>query len=304
MNKIITNLALIADAAEYFDRKTGAAWKIRATLTNMVVWAANGLIYARNAEDREREYKAMITLGTLRTWVRDTNTSGLVLDLTPAAVARTLGLGRVTDPHAEACRVARAKCLQRRNAAQFSTFYKEALSQLEEQEARKRANVEEIANLLSDDSFDYEGEFTDNRGVSLMYSKLTSLKDEELYDEDIVERQIDTLSETLGNTLESLYVECERELSGAITTNKIARLEGYFQSINAMMKIVGVDTAKMAQRQAKLEQLVQAQLDQLNPSLVSIDQDIAKQLADMATPAEPEQPKPKRYMVKGDTVKA
>ena len=298
MNKIITNLALIADAAEYFDRKIGSAWKIRATLTNMVVYAARSLIYARKAEDRERECKAMVVLATLRCWVEDANGSGLVLDLTPGAVARTLGIGRNTDPHAEACRIARAKCLQRRNAADFKNFYNEAFNQLEEQEARKVADVEEIANLISDDSFEYEGEFTDNRGVSIMHMNLTTLPDTDLYDEDSVERQLDTLAEGLGNTLENMYIECKRELAGAITTTKINRLEGYFNGIKQMMSIVGVDTEKMADRQLKLEQLVQVEMDKIDTAIVDVDAQIEQQMMEIAKP-EPEPIKtPKRQMVK------
>lgn len=301
MNKIINNIALIADAAEYFDRRIGSAWKIRAMLTNMVVYAARSLMYARKAEDRERECKAMVILATLRCWVKDANNSSLVLDLTPGAVSRTLGIGRITDPHAEACRIARAKCLQRRNATNFKAFYNEALNQLEEQEARKTADVEEIANLISDNSFEYEGEFTDNRGVSTMYMNLTSIPDTDLYDEDSVERQLDQLAEGLGNTLETMYVECERELAGAITTNKISRLEGYFQGINQMMNIVGVDTKKMADRQIKLEQLVQAEMDKLATAIVDVDAQIEQQMMEMAKPEpEPEPAKaPKRGMVKG-----
>ena len=60
MNKLIQNLAQIADAAEYFDKKTGAAWKIRSALTNMVVWACNAHLYAVKTDSAERIATALV----------------------------------------------------------------------------------------------------------------------------------------------------------------------------------------------------------------------------------------------------
>ena len=130
MNKIVNNLAQIADAAEYFDRKTGAAWKIRGALTNMLVWSANGLLYANQTNDPERIFKARTELATLRIWARDANTSSFVLDLTPSNVRRTLGLERQVDVHEEAVRMARMKCIQIRSTSRFQQFYKDAVSSI------------------------------------------------------------------------------------------------------------------------------------------------------------------------------
>ena len=138
----------------------------------------------------------------------------------------------------------------------------------------------------------------DKKGKPTNERTLRQLNDTDLYDEDSVERQLDTLSEGLGNVLETMYVECERELAGAITTNKITRLEGYFQGINQMMNIVGVDTKKMADRQIKLEQLVQAEMDKLATAIVDVNAQIEQQMMEMAKP-EPTK-SPKRNMVKGD----
>ena len=91
MNTIINNLSLIADAAEYFDRATSAAWRIRAALTNMAVWAANSYVYLEeNQPDSERLHRDRIKLSTIRTWIRDCNASSFVLDLTPGNVRKTL----------------------------------------------------------------------------------------------------------------------------------------------------------------------------------------------------------------------
>ena len=46
MNKTVTNLSLIADTAEYLDRATSAAWRIRSSLQGMAVWSANAFISA------------------------------------------------------------------------------------------------------------------------------------------------------------------------------------------------------------------------------------------------------------------
>ena len=96
-NLVITNITLIADAAEYFDRKIGSAWKIRAAVTNMLVWAANRVITLEknpNA-DRDQLVDARIVLATLRVWARDMNTTSLSLDLLHDSIRRTLGLDRV-----------------------------------------------------------------------------------------------------------------------------------------------------------------------------------------------------------------
>ena len=136
MNPIINSLSLIADAAEYLDRSTSAAWRIRAALTNMAVWAANSYVWLEeNQPDSERLHRDRIKLSTIRCWLRDCNTSSFALDLTPGNVRKTLGLERITDPHEDACRIARTKCMQTRSAANFAKYYTSAL---ELAEARKQ----------------------------------------------------------------------------------------------------------------------------------------------------------------------
>ena len=305
MNEVINNLGQIAAAAEYFDRKTGAAWKLRAVITNAVVWAANRVWTLQNDENAPREMlcKAMITLATLRCWARDVDSTALSLDLTPGAVRRTLGLERKIDAHDEACRVARTKCIQRRSAAKFQEFYNAAIQALDDQRKAREAAVESIANLISDNGFSWEGEFTDMRGYDVLLSKGSFLDDTDLYDDDSVELQTDRLAETVAGVLEGMCLECEADLAAALTTTKINRLSAYAQGIDQMMKIVGIDTAKLARRQVELERQLDSELNKVEAKIKTVDADIEGEISKLMAQqdAEPqEQTKSTRRMVKGE----
>lgn len=305
MNEVINNLGQIAAAAEYFDRKTGAAWKLRTVITNAVVWAANRVWTLQNDENAPREMlcKAMITLATLRCWTRDVDSTALSLDLTPGAVRRTLGLERKIDAHDEACRVARTKCIQRRSAAKFQEFYNAAIQALDDQRKTREAAVESIANLISDNGFSWDGEFTDVRGYDVLLSNGSFLDDTDLYDDNSVELQADRLAETVADVLESMHLECEAELAEALTTAKINRLSAYAQGIDQMMKIVGIDTAKLARRQVELERQLDSELNKVEAKIKTVDADIEGEISKLLAQqnAEPQEPtKPKRRMVKGE----
>lgn len=302
MNEVINNLGQIAAAAEYFDRKVGSAWKLRAVITNAVVWAANRVWTLQNDENAPREMlcKAMITLATLRCWARDVDSTALSLDLTPGAVRKTLGLERKVDAHDEACRVARTKCIQRRSAAKFQEFYNEAIQALDDQRLARENAVEAIANLISDTGFAWSGEFIDFRGYDVMLDTGSSLDDTDLYDDASVELQADRLGETVAGILETMHLECEAELEGALTTAKITRLSAYGEGIQQMMRIVGIDTAKLARRQVELEAQLEKELAKVNEKVSNINADIegeiTKLLAQQEQQSEPT--KPKRRMVK------
>lgn len=308
MNKIITNLAQIAQAAEYFDKKTSAAWRIRSCLTNMLVWAANSYIRAKKNMDVEQECKAAVRLATLRTWMRDCNESSFVLDLTPSAVRKTLGLERVVDIHEEACREARFKCIQTRSAANFKKFYDAAISAHTERMRQREENVESIAELLSDNTIAVSHEMSDYF-KSFMHNDIAAgdVEDQKLYDDAAVEQEADTLAECVANALEAMYDVCEQQLAAAITTDKVQRLTGYHHGIMQMMQVVGVDTKRLAQRRVALEAQIAAMANQAKASVASIDADIEAQLAAMAEPqpeAEPEPVKPSRSRVKAEDTHA
>ena len=306
MNEVINNLGQIAAAAEYFDRKTGAAWKLRAVITNAVVWAANRVWTLQNDENAPREMlcKAMITLATLRCWARDVDSTALSLDLTPGAVRRTLGLERKIDAHDEACRVARTKCIQRRSAAKFQEFYNAAIQALDDQRKAREAAVESIANLISDNGFSWDGEFTDMRGYDVLLSNGSFLDDTDLYDDDSVELQADRLAETVAGVLEGMCLECEADLAAALTTTKINRLSAYAQGIDQMMKIVGIDTAKLARRQVELERQLDSELNKVEAKIKTVDADIEGEISKLMAQQDAEsqeQNKPReRHMVKGE----
>lgn len=277
-NQLINNLTLIADAAEYFDRSTSAAWKIRSAITNALVWQANRVIYMQTQDDSQRLYGEQIKLATMREWMRDCNASSFVLDLTQRAIAKTLGLDRNVSPHDEATRIARGKCQRALSAARFTEWYKEALHGLEQQRRQREENVSKIEDLLHGDGFTLDGQLFDASGVDICYTD-DFVRDADLYDDSSVEEVLDRLAETIGNALETMYNECDRQLSGAITTSKINRLSGYMTGIETMMKIVGVDKTKMAQRQVKLEALIAEQAAKHEGTAKNIDEQIAEQTA-------------------------
>mgnify|MGYP003608622122 CR=1 FL=1 len=285
MNKIINNLAQIAAAAEYFDRATGAAWKIRATLTNALVWSANGYLYALETDSVERIARSMIELSTLRSWARDCDTNAFALDLLPGSVAKTLGLERQVDVHEEACRVARQKCLQTRSAMKFKLYYDNAIAAFEEQRRVRAERVDTIAQLLADTGWMLDEVLADHFETHLLIKVPGfSLSDADLYDDAAVEAQADRLAETVGNALESMYDECETQLAAAITTDKIGRLSGYSTAINNMLVITGVDMKKLAARRAALEHQIEMAVEQEAKSVAQIDAEITAQMAEVVAP--------------------
>ena len=307
MNKniVITNITLIADAAEYFDRKIGSAWKIRASMTNALVWAANRVINMEKNKNAEPDQlvDVRVTLATLRVWAEDMNTTSLTLDLLHGSIRRTLGLDREVDPHEEACRVARDKCQRARSAARFTEFYNAAREALDEQRRQREEAVESIAWLLSQNGFPASDLVkTDSLVVT---DQDEFVLDEEIYDENMVEYQFDQLSERIANVLESMHVQCDAELSAAIVTNKINRLSSFMTAIESMMDIIGVDKSKLDIRQVALDKQMADAEAKIKASMQNINADIEGEISKMmaqqdAESQEQTKPKRERRMVKGE----
>ena len=306
-NLVVTNITLIADAAEYFDRKIGSAWKIRAAVTNMLVWAANRVVTLEknpNA-DRDQLVDARVVLATLRVWARDMNTTSLSLDLLHGSIRRTLGLERDVDEHTEARRIARNKCQRASSAARFTEWYNAARESLEEKRMRREEAVENIVWLLSQDGFPAKDVLkTDGSNNAAFVNEEGFAIDEDIYDETMVEYQFDQLSERLANVLESMHIQCDHELSAAIVTNKIQRLSAYMTGIESMMDVVGVDKSKLARRQLALEKQMEDAEAKIKASMADINTDIegeiSKMLAQEEQQPEPTKPKRERRMVKGE----
>ena len=310
MNKIVTNLSFIADAAEYFDKKTSAAWKIRSCLTNMLVWSANSLIYAMQSNDKQRIQNQQVVVATLRCWMRDCKDSSFSLDLTESTVGNTLGLNKPVDVHEDAKRIARQKCLQARSALRFEEYYKGALLAAEEQLNRKKSVISDIAAILSDNGFIFNGEFIDGAGYQHLYNE-EFVRDEDLYYDATVERQADQLAECVANCLESMYDVCEQEYASAIVANKVNRLQGYKAAIKSMMAIVGVDESKLEKRRQLIEKQIKDQMDLLDHQVVDVNAEIEAKIIALNAPAEPAPaepapaepaPKPKAKVIR--TIKA
>lgn len=301
-NVVITNITLIADAAEYFDRKIGSAWKIRAAMTNILVWAANRVINMEKNKNAEPDQlvDVRVTLATLRVWAKDMNTTSLTLDLLHSSIRRTLGLDREVDPHEEACRVARDKCQRARSAARFTEFYNAAREALDEQRRQREEAVESIAWLLSQEGFSaIDLVKTDSLVVT---NQDEFVLDEEIHDENMVEYQFDQLSERIANVLESMHEQCDAELSAAIVTHKITRLSSFMTAIETMMDIVGVDKSKLARRQVAIEKQMDEAENKIKASMKTINADIEGEISKLMAQqnAELQEPKRERRMIKGE----
>ena len=300
MNKHVNAIPLFSTALEYFDRKTGGAWRLRSCLTSMAVWAGNGHLYALQSGDPDRIAKSMITMATLRTWMHEVRNDGFALDFTSTAVAKTLGLDRHVDAHVEASRIARDKCIRSRSATKFVQYYKEAMSQLDETRRRRLESVEQITELLASSYFQLTEDVADH--LRTFYTITTDgimgvVCDSELYDDAAVERQADQLAECLANVLTSASEVCEAEYSGAITEAKIAKLTGFRNGIRMGMEQVGINLSQLAKRKQALDALIDAQAATLDAEVKTLDEQIAAAQAQVA----PDAASPKVTTVKGAT---
>lgn len=296
LNKLINNLPLIANASEALDKETGAAWRIRSRLAGIGVWAANA--YQRCVEtsncDPDAMANAIIHLATVRRMMRDVNANAYTLDFTDTNVARTMNVDREIDLHGEAIKSARNKCQRVRSSSRFKEFYNEALNQLEEQRQVKLARVSEIAYLLSDDGFNFEeavASALQNRGISTVIDGkvVESLGDDALYDEGhfSIERDLESLGETVALSVEAMWNHCNRALASAITQTKIDKLTAYREACLHMMPIVGIDVAKLAERAAALDTQLKAAEQALEQDNASMEADMQQMEAELAAQATP-----------------
>lgn len=298
MNKHINAIPLFSTALEYFDRKTGGAWRLRSCLTSMAVWAGNSHLYALQSGDPDHIAKSMITMATLRTWMHEVRNDGFALDFTSTAVAKTLGLDKHIDAHAEASRIARDKCIRSRSATKFVQYYKEAMNQLDETRRRRLESVEQITELLASNGFEITPDVADHlRTFYAIIDNGLYLSDSELYDDAAAERQADQLAECLANVLTSASEVCEAEYSGAITEAKIAKLTGFRNGIRMGMEQVGINLSQLAKRKQALDALIDAQAATLDAEVKTLDEQIAAAQAQVA----PDAASPKVTTIKGAT---
>lgn len=328
MNNVINNLPTIASAAEYFDRKVGSAWRIRTAISNALIWSCNSYLYAIKTDDADRIMRCMVTISTLRTWARDCDQNALQLDLTERGVAKTLGIDREVDVHEEALRIAKGKCIRARSAAKFKDFYQAAFAAVDEQQKQRRDSVAEIAELCSDTGWQqpcqevvdaYERHYTGSCHPfvadrftmplnDLAVEAGDSYDDEDtpraffgLYDDDMVQEHADKIQEAVAHAVQLMHDECDAELTAAITTSKIARLEGFMASIKRMMEVCGLDMKRYADRTAKLKAQIDAAWGEVNTEAQCLQAAVEAQINEMSTPPEPAK-EPKAKVIK--TIKA
>ena len=290
MNNLIINIPLISSPLEYFDRQTGGAWRLRSCFINMGVWAANAHLWALTTDDTQRICTTMQTLATIRTWLHEVVADGFALDLTAPAIRRTLGLDKELDPHEEAKRLARIKCIKVRSSTRFMEWYKDGFAALHEQRKRREESVEQIAELLAGTGFEVTEDVADHLQTFYAAPHNTNgyFTDTDLYDEATTERQLDQLSECLANVLVTANEVCDTEYAAAITETKVAKLQGYRQALRMGMEIVGIDTEKLQAKSQALNALLDVQEAKVDNDLRSLDEQIAAAMEQVSpAPATP-----------------
>lgn len=298
MNKTITNLSLIADAAEYQDRNTSAAWRIRSTLQSIAVWTANAFLTALKTDNSERIFNAAVKLSTVRVWMRDCNSSSFVLDLTPTGVANTLGVDREIDIHVEAERIARQKCKAVLSAKRFKEYYTRAKESLLEQQAQRKERVESITDLLSDQSMSLTQDVRDYASTFHGLTLSQTVADEDLYDDNSVERESDRLNETVGVACEAMLNDIDVQLGATIIAAKMDRFLGYRKAVLTMMEVVGVDTKKLVERQQKLAASIDEAAASIGAQVATVEADIAAQMDEIRIERQCEEPAPAKTKTK------
>jgi hypothetical protein len=244
MNKIVNNLPLIASALEYYDPKTGGAWRVRNALTGAVIWSAHRVLKLKEQSVREvlvevamhgedppvgmslealRIIEALKTFHTTLTWANDAQDGSFILDLSERGVENALGLTRKVDVHGDACKLAREKCMRIRNAKRFVEYYKEALAQVEEQRKTRMQMVDGIVGMI-------------NEGAHHAY-----------YDEDCATREAERIEEAIFTALEATHAAAKADLDGAVSPTKINRASAAVTALETMYKALGYKP-KEAQR--------------------------------------------------------
>jgi hypothetical protein len=282
MNIIIENIPLIASALEFYDQKTGAAWRLRTAIVGAVVWAAHRMIKLEEAaepETVEEAYKvgsdeagkpqflssatpeirrlqdAATAFHTLLAWANDAQEYGFPLDMTGTGIGGALGLSKKFDAHAEAVNVARNKCMRARSAKRFKEFYASALDAVSEQ----RKDREEL--------------------VSAIEARIDEGAAPNFYDEEVVSLQAERLEEAMCSAVESTWQAAKLDLFGALSPTRITRASSAVEALEKMGEILGI-------RPKKLESCNKALSEQLEKAQAEVDADAKKLDAEMKAMAE------------------
>jgi hypothetical protein len=297
MNKIINNLPLITSALEHYDSKTWGAFKVRSTLTSMVVWAAHKLVklgdkplrepadqepldsrktagaspaeiaeMAIDSDDADRIAEARVVFATVRDWAREAEEGGFPLNLSRKAIRKTLNLDQDVDVREEALKLAREKCRRAYSAHRFEEFYHSSLQTLEEQRRVREAMIEDIENLI------YSGAYAD-------------LYDREKNTEDVVQLQAERLEETVLMAVESAYNLARFELAKAVSPTKCERISADIAGLEKMLDVIGVKKTRFDQRMKVMEKAIDEEAAKLQAKITEIDKRIDSKIAESAIAA-------------------
>ena len=290
-NVVLNNLSVIASAAEYFDKATGSMWRLKNLLTSPAIWAAYRLTQMSDMQDSDEYTNQRVKVDTLTTLMQYAIHDGFPLDIDPQSVARSLGLGREADPHVEASKLAREKCMRTRTPSRFAEFYHANLHSLEERRLAKEQSCDEISALIgrSPDEIGFKQEIDANGDThAVTYC-----------DEEAIGPELDKMTEQIAHVVLLLKTECDVQMAGAITADRITRLQAFDASIKIMMEHLGIDQDKLKVNNAQLKAMIKEEEKKIGLSQKELADEIEAQAAALAAPS-----KPKKRVKAADAKKA
>lgn len=270
----IENLPLISTALESTDREIRGASKIRWNLRGAVIWAANGLLSAieRNVDlDQPKD-----RLFTLRSFARKVSEDGFCVDdFDEPNVRLHLGLEDEPDTHGEAMKIARQKVMSTRQAGKFTEFHRKAVEMLEARRTERAARVAEIIDLCCG--------FEDGH-----------------YDEDLVEREIESFNSKLAEVCEQVYWHCDAKANAAFLPAAYTKYLSFKDMAASMLRTLGITPEDLERRQNLLRDQVAQQEDAMAKSDEALSVEMDAQIAAMNATTAPTPEKKMRRIAKAD----
>lgn len=257
MIRSIENLPLITGALEATDREIRGASKLRWNLQAAMIWAANAVITARDRQDIDAEVIAKNRLSSIDVMLRTIRQDGFDISFDEAVLRRHLGIEeRLSGPtdHEEAIRMARSRVMVTRQSAKFTEFYNAAKQQLVARRAERISRVADIDALVSNVSNTY-------------------------YDEDSIEREIESLEGKIAEASEMLYWHADQKANVTFLPAAYHKFIGFKTAAMSMLTTLGITEDNLIKRQDTLRAQLKRETDAMNQADEALSGDVDKQLA-------------------------
>ena len=274
MNIVISSLPFIASAAESMDRRNNAKSKLVWAMRNSVIWAANSVLTAKEHDDQERITETQNRLHTLQVLSKEFQ-EALWFEIGEVEVRLHLGLERVQDVHEQAISRARQDVLRTRSPKRFQEFYKKASARIIEQNEQRKARVADIVDICNCDA---SGQ----------------------YDENLVENDLERITGKIAEVSEIIYNDAEQIMAGSFVPATYDKYKAFKEAAVQMLGVLGISEHDLLKRNAKLYQLLDAEVDAQRASDAELEEAMKSEIAAMAVPQTSDTRTPRRRIVRGD----